>query len=92
MKEIILIYITDGWHSRESQDLMAVATTVPKRNKLIRTFLRDYVNDVVPLPREAVNEAIDQIEKYGQTQGLNKFCGFELYTETISTNKILTDF
>lgn len=89
MKEIILIYLTDAWHTVDSHELIATATTVSKRNKLIRTFLRDYANDDVP--RDAVDEAIAQIDSIGQTQGLNAFCGFEIYVETIPANEILAD-
>ena len=87
MKQAILIYQTDAWHSRSSMDLVAIATTERKRDILIRRFLRKELHQKPSM--DTLETAMREIETIGQTQCLNEECDIEIYTEYIDLNEIL---
>ena len=84
MKSAILIYTTDCHHSMSSMELIAVATTEKKRDSLVRKYLRNYLYEK-PSKKE-IDEAIEQIQQIGQTQGLSESADLEIYTETYDVN------
>lgn len=87
MKQAILIYTSDPWHSFRSMELIAVATTEKKRDTIVRRYLRNYMAE--RLPAELIDQAAEEVGATGQTQCLSEKAGFELYTETVDTNIIL---
>lgn len=84
MKSVILIYTTDSHHSMSSMELIAVASTEKKRDSLVRKYLRNYLYEK-PSKKE-IDEAIEQIQQIGQTQGLSESADLEIYTETYDVN------
>lgn len=86
MKQAILIYETDPWHSTKSHSLIGIATTEIKRDKLIRRYLRDELYDK-PC-KETLRRAMEQIQEIGQTQCLSEECDIEIDTETVELNTI----
>lgn len=84
MKSVILIYTTDSHHSMSSMELIAVASTEKKRNTLVRRYLKNYLYEK-PSKKE-IDEAIEQIQQIGQTQGLSESADLEIYTETYDVN------
>lgn len=87
MKQAILIYSSDPWHTVRSMELIAVATTEKKRDSLIRRYLRKYMYE--KLPTELIDKAVEEVRANRQTQCLSEKAGFELYTETVGKNVIL---
>lgn len=84
---VILIYQTDAWHSYKSMELIAIATTKKKRDALVKQFLR---NGMMSKPRrDEIEEAMKQIQEWGQTQGLAERHDLEIYTEEFETNQLL---
>lgn len=86
---IILIYQTDSWHSFVSRKLIAAATTEKKRDKIIRKYLRDYIDSNVNVDKKTIAAALEQIRSIGQTQGLAEELDFEIDVETVDPNTIL---
>lgn len=84
MKSVILIYTTDCHHSMSSMELIAVASTEKKRDTLVRRYLKNYLYEK-PSKKE-IDEAIEQIQQIGQTQGLSESADLEIYTETYDVN------
>lgn len=84
MKSVILIYTTDSHHSMSSMELIAVASTEKKRDTLVRRYLKNYLYEK-PSKKE-IDEAIEQIQQIGQTQGLSESADLEIYTETYDVN------
>lgn len=84
MKSAILIYTTDCHHSKSSMELIAVASTEKKRDSLVRKYLKNYLYEK-PSKKE-IDEAIEQIQQIGQTQGLSESADLEIYTETYDVN------
>lgn len=84
MKSVILIYTTDSHHSMSSMELIAVASTEKKRDSLVRRYLKNYLYEK-PSKKE-IDEAIEQIQQIGQTQGLSESADLEIYTETYDVN------
>ena len=87
MTSVILIYTTDSHHSMSSMELIAVASTEKKRDTLVRRFLRNYLYEKLTL--KEINEAIEQLQQMGQTQGLSKAADLEIYTETYNVNELI---
>lgn len=87
MKQAILIYTSDPWHSFRSMELIAVATTEKKRDTLVRRYLRNYIAE--KLPTDLIDQAVEQIQTIGQTQCLSKEADLEIYTEAVNANVIL---
>lgn len=85
-KSIILIYATDPWHSRTSQELIGVATTEKHRDRLVSEFLRD--GDGVKLSARERDKAVEEVRQDGQTQSLSEYCDFEILTETVTLNEL----
>ena len=86
MKSVILIYTTDCHHSMSSMELIAVASTEKKRDTLVRKYLRNYLYE--KLSKEEIDEAIEQLQQMGQTQGLSESADLEIYTETCDLNEL----
>lgn len=86
MKSVILIYTTDSHHSISSKELIAIASTEKKRDKLVRRFLRNNLYEKPTL--KEIDEAIAQLQQMGQTQGLSLTTDLEIYTETCDVNEI----
>ncbi len=86
MKSVILIYTTDCHHSMSSMELIAVASTEKKRDTLVRKYLRNYLYE--KLSKEEIDEAVEQIQQMGQTQGLSESADLEIYTETYNLNEL----
>lgn len=87
MKDVILIYQTDPWHSSSSQELIAIATTERQRDILVREFL---TRGLYEKPgRDLLKEAIREIRECGQTQCLAERCDLEIYTEYFTPNTLL---
>lgn len=87
MKDVILIYQTDPWLSRSSQELIAIATTERQRDILVREFL---THGLYEKPgRDLLAEAMRQLREGGQTQCLAERCDLEIYTEYITPNTLL---
>lgn len=87
MKQAILIYTSDPWHSFRSMELVAVATTEKKRDTLVRRYLRNYMAE--RLPAELIDKAVEEVRANRQTQCLSEKAGFEIYTEAVNANVIL---
>lgn len=87
MKSVILIYTTDSHHSISSMELIAIASTEKKRDKLVRRFLRNNLYEKPTL--KEIDEAIAQLQQIGQTQGLSQTTDLEIYTETCDVNELL---
>lgn len=87
MKQAILIYTSDPWHSFRSMELVAVATTEKKRDSLIRRYLRNYMAE--RLPAELIDKAVEEVRANKQTQCLSEKAGFEIHTEAVNANVIL---
>ncbi|MBR1434001.1 MAG: hypothetical protein IJ584_02690 [Bacteroidales bacterium] len=85
MKQAILIYTTDSWHTFSSREVIAIATTEKQRDTLVRRYLRNYPYE--KLNRDEIAAAVKQVQEFGQTQGLP--CDFELDTEEWNLNVIL---
>ena len=85
MKEIMLIYETDAWHSRSSNQLVAIATTEKKRDKLIKQLLKEDCNKIT---RSEINQALKEIREHGQTQSLSENYDIEIIVENWTTNII----
>jgi hypothetical protein len=84
---VILIYQTNAYHNFSSRELIGVATTEKKRDILIRRFLRNYL--VEKPTRDEIDDAMEQIRSYGQTQCLSSGFDMEIDTETVETNTIV---
>lgn len=85
---ITAIYTTDSWHSRDSMELIGIATTEKQRDRLIRQFLSTYIYEKPT--REEISRAIKEIQENGQTQSLSDTrADLEIHTETFETNVIL---
>ena len=84
---VILIYKTNAWHNFSSRELIGVATTEKKRDILIRRFLRNYL-EMKPY-RDEIDDAMEQIRSYGQTQCLSSVYDLEIDSETVETNTIV---
>ncbi len=82
----ILIYATDPWHSFKSRELVAVATTKKSRDRLIRKFLREYLEEKPSMSE--ISDYLDQVRELGQTQGMSERYDMEIDTETVETNQI----
>lgn len=67
-----------------SMELIAVASTEKKRDTLVRRYLKNYLYEK-PSKKE-IDEAIEQIQQIGQTQGLSESADLEIYTETYDVN------
>lgn len=85
MKSVILIYTTDSHHSMSSMELIAIASTEKKRDSLVRKYLKKNYLYEKPSKKE-IDEAIEQIQQIGQTQGLSESADIEIYTETYDVN------
>lgn len=81
--QAILIYETDTWHSKGTRNLIAIATTEKKRDRLVREYMKEFAT------KKETNEAIDEIRHNGQTSFLSEKYDIELDTETTETNIIL---
>lgn len=86
MKSVILIYTTDSHHSISSMELIAIASTEKKRDKLVRRYLRNNLYEKPTL--KEIDEAIAQLQQMGQTQGLSQTSDLEIYTETCDVNEL----
>lgn len=86
-KSIILIYTTDPWHSRSSQELIGAATTEKHRDRLISEFLRNWLH--TPLSASERRKALEEVRQNGQTQSLSDICDLEILTETMTLNEII---
>lgn len=87
MKSVILIYTTDCHHSMSSMELIAVASTEEKRDAIVRKYLKNYLYE--KHSKKEIDEAIEQIQQIGQTQGLSESADLEIYTETYDVNVLL---
>ena len=85
-KSVILIYLTDAWHTRASMELIGVATTEKYRDKIIREFLRDHL-ETKP-SRDDITSAVQEVRENGQTQSLFNSHDVEIYTEVVDTNVV----
>lgn len=82
------IYTTDPWHSKDSMELIGIATTEKQRDRLIRQYLNQ--NLFEKPTREEISRAIKEVQENGQTQSLSDTSAdLEIYTETFETNVIL---
>lgn len=86
MKSVILIYTTDSHHSISSMELIAIASTEKKRDKLVRRYLRNNLYEKPTL--KEIDEAIAQLQQMGQTQGLSQTSDLEIYIETCDVNEL----
>ena len=85
---ITAIYTTDAWHSRNSMELIGIATTEKQRDKLIRQFLSTYLYEKPT--KDEISRAIKEIQENGQTHSLsNTKADLEIYTESFETNRVL---
>lgn len=85
---VTAIYTTDPWHSRDSMELIGIATTEKQRDRLIRQFLSTYIYEKPT--REEISRAIKEVQENGQTHSLsNTKADLEIHTETFETNRIL---
>lgn len=85
MRTLILIYMTDPWHSLASRDIIGVATTENHRDRIIRKFLREEKS----AKRAEIQEAIGDIQRMDQTQCLSEKYHIEIDTETITANTLI---
>lgn len=85
---VTAIYTTDSWHSRDSMELIGIATTEKQRDRLIHQFLSTYIYEKPT--REEISRAIKEVQKNGQTQSLSDTrADLEIHTETFETNRLL---
>ncbi len=85
---VTTIYTTDPWHSRDSMELIGIATTEKQRDKLIRQYLNQNLSEKPT--REEISRAIKEVQENGQTHSLSDTrADLEIYTETFETNVIL---
>ena len=84
---ITAIYTTDAWHSRNSMELIGIATTEKQRDKLIRQFLSTYLYEKPA--KDEISRAIKEVQENGQTHSLFDRADLEIYTESFETNRIL---
>ena len=85
---ITAIYTTDTWHSRDSMELIGIATTEKQRDKLIRQYLSTYLYEKPT--KDEISRAIKEVQENGQTQSLSDTkADLEIYTESFETNRLL---
>ena len=42
MSRILIVYVTDAWHSKESREMIGVCTTLDNCFKVIRAYIRKW--------------------------------------------------
>ena len=82
----IIIYTTDPWHSIQSREIIAVASTEKNRDRIVRQFLSKGVYHKPS--KEAIDIAIEELRQMGQTQSLSESTDLEIDTEAYEVNSL----
>lgn len=86
MKKTFVIFVTDDCQSVSSRELIGVASTERNRDRMIRKYLRGYLDREIRM--QMVREAEGQIQEKGHTSCLYDEYGIEIMAVMVDINEL----